>query len=132
MKELSFSYQPATDAPRQAFRASMPGLAAKVAPDGDMHDVHDVSAGGLSLEDSKRSLALGLTLTLDLHLKGRVIITGLQAEVARHEKDLTGLKFTNLSRKQEEHLDKLVLEVQKHHISKSKNAGSHFDDDPKT
>jgi len=133
MKEKPlFTYEPASAVQRQAYRARVPGLRAKdVANQGQFH-VHDISALGMSLEDPGGTLKSGDALVVDIQLKDQPIIVGVRAQVARHHASVAGLKFTDLSQRQEERLDKLVLEVQKYLISKSKTCGSHIDDEHKT
>ncbi|MFZ5427227.1 MAG: PilZ domain-containing protein [Thermodesulfobacteriota bacterium] len=132
MSDLNFSYEPESDVPRQAYRAKVPGLTARVAASGAGYNVQDVSAGGVSLEDPGETLKGGDVLELDLLLKDRVIIAGLRAQLARRHKESAGLKFTDITQRQEERLDKLVLEVQKYLISKRKIGGSHIDDEQET
>lgn len=133
MKEKPlFTYEPASDVQRQAYRARVPGLMAKDVATQAQYHVHDISALGMSLEDPGGTLKQGTPLVFDVLLKDHAIIVGLGAQVARQNVPVTGLKFTDLSQRQEERLDKLVLEVQKYLISKSKTCGSHIDDEHKT
>lgn len=132
MKELFFTYESPSEGPRQAFRAHVPGLLGKDAATQALFPVRDISAGGISLEDQTGALKIGDILELDVLIRERTIISALKAEVARRVETVAGLKFTGLTRHQEERLDKLVLEVQKYLISKSKNGGSHIDDEHKT
>ena len=133
MKEKPlFTYEPASDAQRQAYRTRVPGLMAKDAGTQATFQVNDISALGMSLEDPGETLKQGDARQFDVLLKDQAIVTGLMAQVARHQASVAGLKFTDLTQRQEERLDKLVLEVQKHLISKSKTCGSHFDDEHKT
>lgn len=132
MKELFFTFEPGYDAHRQAYRAKVPGLSAKDKASGASYPVQDISAGGVSLADPEGALGSGCALEIDILIREHVIITGLKAEVARRHKDVAGLKFTDLTRRQEERLDKLVLEVQKHLISMKKSGGSHIDDEQET
>jgi len=130
--DLTFTYEPEKEANRQAFRAQFPDMAAWVLPLEKRLRVRDVSAGGASLDDPQGLLGQGEQATLDLLVKDRVLIRGIAAQVARHTGAVAGLRFTGLTRKQEEHLDKLVLEVQKYLIAKQKTGGSHIDDDNTT
>lgn len=132
-KQQSFSFEMVSDGPRQAYRARVPGLMAKNLATQKLYPVQDISAGGFSLEAPEGDLPSGKMLEFDVLLKDHVIIAGLKAEQSRNGNGVTGLKFTDLTRRQEERLDKLVLEVQKHFISKSKqDGGSHIDDEHKT
>lgn len=130
MKELSFSFEEAAQEARQAFRTSVPGLEARDTSSGRAYPVHDISAGGMSLEDKGRAIEPGELLCFDLCFKGRALIAGLAARGVRHGQDRAGMKFETKSPRQEERLDKLVLEVQKYHIAKNKTGGSHIDHEP--
>jgi len=132
MNKLFFTYESTSDVPRQAYRARVPGLLGRDVATKTVYLVHDISAGGISLEDPAGALKTGDGLELDVLIKDRTIIAGLRAEVARHVETIAGLKFTGLTQHQEQRLDKLVLEVQKHLISKSKHGGSHIDDEQTT
>lgn len=132
MSKLSFTYDAGPEANRQAYRASIKGLMAQAVVTRDVYAVHDISAGGISLRDTRGSLKPGDTLAIDIQLNGRVLIAGLAAEVARRHEDVAGLRFKDLSRRMEERLDKLVLEVQKYLITKSKTCGCHIDDEHTT
>jgi hypothetical protein len=133
MKEKPiFTYESSSGSSRHAYRARVPGLVARDCATQALYPVNDISAGGMSLEDEAGSLKAGDVLSMDVLLKDHVILTGLAAEVARRHETVAGLKFTDLTRRQEERLDKLVLEVQKYLISKSKLHGSRFDDEHKT
>lgn len=132
MNKPMFTYQPDSGSARHAYRARVPGLEARAGATQLVYPVHDISATGMSLDDEAGRLEPGNCLEFDVLLKDHVIITGLKASVARRQDRLAGLKFTDLTRRQEERLDKLVLEVQKHMISKSKIGGSHIDDENET
>ncbi|WP_243367565.1 PilZ domain-containing protein [Fundidesulfovibrio soli] len=132
MNELEFSYEGDANEHRKAFRASMPGLVALAAGMPEPYHVGDVSAGGISLADPRSLLQPGDERELDLVCKGRKLISGLAARVARRNGELAGLTFTDLTLIQEQKLDKLVLEVQKYQITQSKNRGCHIDDEHAT
>ncbi|MFP5223483.1 MAG: PilZ domain-containing protein [Acidobacteriota bacterium] len=132
MNKLTFTYETPSSMPRQSYRARVPGLVGRDIASQTVYHVRDISAGGVSLEDPAGALKIGDVLEMDVLIRDRVIIADLRAEVARHVGTTAGLKFTGLTRHQEERLDKLVLEVQKHLISKSKHGGSHIDDEQTT
>ena len=121
MSELFFSYEPETEAQRQAYRATVA-----------LYGVQDISAGGVCLDDPAGTLAPGKSLELDVLIREQIVIAGLPAQVTRRQGDMAGLKFTGLAQRQEERLDKLVLEVQKYLISKMKSGGSHIDEEQQT
>ncbi|MFP5239993.1 MAG: PilZ domain-containing protein [Acidobacteriota bacterium] len=132
MNELEFSYEGDANEHRKAFRASLPGLVALAADAPEPYSVGDVSVGGLSLADPQGELRPGAEHTFDLVCKGRKLISGLAARVARRNGELAGLTFRDLNQTQEQKLDKLVLEVQKYQITQSKNRGCHIDDEHAT
>jgi len=132
MNELFFTYDADTEEHRKGYRARLPGIGAQAVGTQEAYDVHDISVGGLSLVDARQSLVPGDERTLDLLCKGRRLISGLAAQVARRQGDLAGLRFTDLTQRQEQQLDKLVLEVQKYLITQSKNRGCHIDDEHAT
>ena len=94
--------------------------------------MQDISAGGVCLDDPAGTLAPGKSLELDVLIREQIVIAGLPAQVTRRQGDMAGLKFTGLAQRQEERLDKLVLEVQKYLISKMKSGGSHIDEEQQT
>ena len=128
MKKPLFTYEASADAPRQAFRAKVPGLKVKDRATQKVYQVHDISAGGVSIVDEVDALKPGDALDIDILLKEHAIIAGLKAGVARCQNSTAGLKFIDPTQRQTERLDKLVLEVQKYLIYKSKIGGSHGDD----
>lgn len=132
MNELDFSYEGDANEHRKAYRASLPGISALAAGAPEPYDVGDISAGGLSLVDPRGMLQPGDECALDLVCKGRKLISGLAARVARRNGCLAGLTFKDLTQAQEQKLDKLVLEVQKYQITQSKNRGCHIDDEHAT
>lgn len=132
MSELFFTYEPEKEAQRKAYRAKAPGLKARDRGTAALYEVLDISAGGISLDDAAGQLQPGTALELDVLIREQVVIAGLSAQVTRRHENLAGLRFTNLPQRQEERLDKLVLEVQKYLISKMKSGGSHIDDDQQT
>lgn len=131
MSKLTFSFETASGSARQAFRARTPGLCACVRPSGEVFKASDISSGGVFLEDAQ-SLGAGNQIEIDVLIKDAVIVAGIVAEVARVLPDGAGLRFTGLTLRQEERLDKLVLEIQKHLISKKQSGGSHIDDEQET
>jgi len=122
---------------RAAYRERVRGLAAHVEEDGTRYLVHDVSARGLALVDREAHLRQGQACRLSLAIGSKVLITGLPATVVRQatpERDLAGLSFDELNRRQEAWLDKLVLEIQKRRIDLRKTlaAADNLEDEKKT
>jgi len=132
MKKTILLYESCDGTCRKAYRTRVPGLVAKDCATQAVYPVQDISATGISLVDEAGALKEGDVLHMDVVLKDHSIVTGLLAEVARRCENTAGLKFTDLTQRQEERLDKLVLEVQKYLISKSKMYGSDIDDEHKT
>jgi len=132
MKKPILLYESSSGTSRKAYRTRVPGLAVKDCATRKVYPVQDISAAGVSLMDEEGTLKEGDGLHMDVVLKDRSIVAGLLAEVARRHGNVAGLKFKDLTQRQEERLDKLVLEVQKYLISKSKMYGSDIDDEHKT
>jgi predicted NBD/HSP70 family sugar kinase len=131
MSKLTFSFDKASGSARQAYRARVPGLRVRVRATGSAFRAADISSGGVFLEDAQ-SLGAGCQIEVDVLIQDAVIVSGIRAEVARVLPDGAGLMFTGLTQRQEERLDKLVLEIQKHLISKKQSGGSHIDDEQET
>ncbi len=103
---------------RQAFRTHVPGLTCRVTDREEEYPVKDISATGLAFLDEGKSFAEGEAFRLDLLIHHRVYIGDIKARVIRVlENGVTGAGFTELDRRQEVKLDKLVLEVQKRLIT---------------
>ena len=132
MNELEFTYLFESAIKRKGFRTKVPGLMAVVHGSPAPFPVSDLSAGGLCMNDPDGLIALDSAVVLDLALLGKPLIRDLSAKVARHQEGLAGVYFPELTRRQEERLDKLVLEVQKRAISKSKTNGLSLDGKEKT
>lgn len=130
-ESLSFAFE-APEGNRQAFRACLEGLVAQVGPAQAGYSVGNVSAGGVGLHDANGTLRPGDSCEIALLYKGRSLASGLSARVTRRDGDMAGLRFTDLSRRQEERLDKLVLEVQKYLITQRKNRGCNIDEEHET
>lgn len=132
MNELEFTYLFESAIKRCGFRTKVPGLVALLHGPPASFSVNDISAGGLCVRDPDGLLVLGSAVTLDLELVGKSFLRDARAKVSRHQDGLAGLYFVELTRRQEERLDKLVLEVQKRAISKSKTNGLPIDCKEKT
>lgn len=132
MNELEFTYLFESAIKRKGFRTKVPGLMAVLHGFQAPFPVLDVSAGGLCLKDDANLIAIEGTMVLDLALLGKNLLRDVSAKVSRHQEGTAGLYFVELTRRQEERLDKLVLEVQKRAISKSKTNGLSIDGKEKT
>ncbi|AAS96700.1 PilZ domain-containing protein [Nitratidesulfovibrio vulgaris] len=113
---------PTTHGARQAYRALVQGVAA-VVPSHGLYAVRDISALGLALLAPCDAFVDGEHFRLDLFVDGEPYIEGLLAHVVRRcDAGLVACSFDGPNRAQEEHLDKLVLEVQKRQIAERKAA----------
>jgi c-di-GMP-binding flagellar brake protein YcgR len=102
---------------REAFRTAPPGLTA-VLGTGERYTVHDLSAGGLSLVTSGNQPRAGARITMDLYLANRLFLKGVSADLVRMLAETAAYAFVNLTRVQEQRLDKLVLTMQKQEIAR--------------
>ncbi len=132
MNELEFTYLFESAIKRKGFRTKVPGLMAELHGFPAPFSVNDISAGGLCIKDPDGLVAIDGVVTLDLALMEKHLLSDVRAKVSRHQEGLAGLFFEDLTRRQEERLDKLVLEVQKRAISKSKTNGLSLDGKEKT
>jgi len=106
---------------RQAFRTRVPGLTCRETGREPEYPVKDISATGLAFFCEEKVFSGGDELRLDLLINRRVYIGDIKARVIRIFGDgAVGAEFAGLDRRQEEKLDKLVLEVQKRMISMRK------------
>lgn len=111
---FSLNDQPQHNDPvHQAIAVSLPGLAAGVSELKRALLVHDISTTGIGLKYDGPRVKAGTTLTMLLATKQQRLLTGLRAEVKRHEKGVLGAVFLEPDRHQETVLSKLVLEGQK-------------------
>uniref|UniRef100_A0A7C4EJ87 PilZ domain-containing protein n=1 Tax=Fundidesulfovibrio putealis TaxID=270496 RepID=A0A7C4EJ87_9BACT len=132
MTDVTFTYESDACDSRQAYRARVRDLSAVARADGQYYSVHDISAAGISLEIEGAQPPLDAVLEVDVFIREKPVVTGLKAQVARHAGPVVGLKFTDLTEQQEQRLDKLVLEVQKYLISKSRSSRCPIDDEHET
>ncbi|WP_027185873.1 PilZ domain-containing protein [Desulfovibrio inopinatus] len=108
---------------RGAFRTKVPGLTAKLGDYDEEFTVKDLSVSGLGIIDAASHVKEGQQTTIDLFISKRLYLKGLPCSILRVLPDGTaGIKFSELERRQEVRLDKLVLEVQKRLIELKKNA----------
>ncbi|THB68231.1 MAG: PilZ domain-containing protein [Desulfovibrio sp.] len=119
---FDFSFPKEPEHKREAFRASLPGLKAKLAGTDREYAVKDISAAGMALHNpSKRGFRAGDVLALEIILNNKTLLTSVAVTVKRVlDNGLVGCSFVGLSPRQEAHLDKLVLEVQKRLIAVKK------------
>lgn len=98
---------------RKAFRVSIRGLTVACAELEAAGPAVDLSALGIGFQHGGPHLKAGTPLTLTLELDGKALAEGLQAKVVRHEQGVVGAAFQDLTRPQEDHVYKIVLEAQR-------------------
>lgn len=109
---------------RGAFRTSLPGLAVRIEGYEGTFSVKDFSVNGLAFTSGDETFEKDKELDLDLILGQKELLTDLKVKVVRDiGEGLMGCTFIELDRYQEQRLDKLVLEVQKHMILLRKKKG---------
>lgn len=99
---------------RRSFRVRYPGLVCRIAELQKVFRVRDVSATGLGIEVKGKRIKAGARLHLVLGAEGKALIKGLVLRVVRHDEGLLGGEFEELDRAQEDRLNQLVLDAQKH------------------
>ncbi len=120
-KEMQFSLQNDSPTHRHAYRAHVRGINVRVDEEPELYQLVDVSATGCSFHTPQPICREGDLLTLQLEVRQRPILAGLEVRVVRIIKEnLVACTFENLSSKQEYALDKLVLEIQKRVIAMNK------------
>lgn len=126
---LDFSLPGHEEFSRRAFRACVPGLDVLLSDRRAIFPVRDVSAVGLAFAASPGLFREGDALSLDLLVSGHLFIAALEARTVRITADgVVGCSFVALDRRQEERLDKLVLEVQKRMVALRKAAEAEQDE----
>mgnify|MGYP001556768732 CR=1 FL=1 len=106
---------------RQAFRARIPGLRLLVQGAKTGYAVRDLSALGLAFKAPPGVFRKGMQYKCQLFLRDKRLLDGLAIVVVRiEEPGLVGCTFANLDMRQEDALNKLVLEVQKLVIEEQK------------
>lgn len=98
---------------RKAFRVSIRGLTVACAEFQTACPAVDLSALGIGFQHEGPRLKAGTVLTLTIQLSGQTLAEGLQAKVVRHEQGVVGAAFQELTRPQEDHVYKIVLEAQR-------------------
>ncbi|WP_027179101.1 PilZ domain-containing protein [Maridesulfovibrio bastinii] len=109
---------------RGAFRTSLPGLAVRIEGYDKNFQVKDFSVKGVAFCSEEHTFDLETELNISLILGEKELLTDLNIKVVRDIGDgLMGCVFVDLDMYQEQRLDKLVLEVQKHMILLRKKKG---------
>lgn len=102
---------------RRAFRVSLPGLKVRVLGRVALYPVVDLSTFGLAFTDDSSSFQVGQLVQVDVHVQEKVWIASLEAKVVAVRDDvLVACTFVNMTRFQEQRMDKLSLEIQKRWI----------------
>lgn len=110
---------------RGAFRTSLSGLTIRVEGVETTFSVKDFSVKGLAFAAGDNKFEIGSELTVTLILCHKELLSGMKVKVVRDiGEGLIGCRFIDLDKYQEQRLDKLVLEVQKHMILLRKKKGS--------
>ncbi len=120
-EKYKFSLGGETPSHRHAYRAHVRGIGVRVDNDPDLYQLADISATGCSFQTPQVICREDDLLVLQLEVRQRPILSGLEARVVRIINDqLVACSFEQLSPKQEYALDKLVLEIQKRAIAMRK------------
>lgn len=122
MGDFDFSIPDDMLSSRKAFRARIPGLEIYVDKHGAKYPIKDISALGMAILDPKKnSFREGEIFEFDLYLNKKLFAGELFAKVKRIlNNGVVGCSFEGMDSKQEQILDKLVLEVQKRLIALKK------------
>jgi hypothetical protein len=106
---------------RRAVRVHLPGLSVWIPKRDASYPVVDLSTFGLAFKDESKSHRVEEGILLDVHVQGKVWIAGLEAKIVAIRDDiLVACTFPNMSRLQEQRMDKLSLEIQKRWIRNRK------------
>lgn len=98
---------------RKAFRITVDGLTVFIPRLGKAFPVSDISASGLGFRFLKPRIKCGVKIRMDLLLNGGREVEGVLCKVMRHERGVVGCAFTELDRKQEDAVSRIVLEGEK-------------------
>jgi hypothetical protein len=98
---------------RKAFRITVDGLAVFIPRLGKTFPVSDISASGLGFRFQKPRIKCGVKIKMDLMINGGREVEGVSCKVMRHERGVVGCAFTELDRKQEDAVSRIVLEGEK-------------------
>ncbi|WP_018125304.1 PilZ domain-containing protein [Desulfovibrio oxyclinae] len=119
--DFNISLPDAEEKLRRAFRTRVPGLTVEFLEQGKTLPVKDISATGFAVEGDS-TMREGTSHPVKLLLNGKLFLSDIKANVIRvAENGIAGLNFEQLDRRQQQRLDKLVLEVQKRLIALKKN-----------
>ncbi len=103
---------------RHAYRAHVYGIEVRANKSKETYTLMDVSVSGCSFRAPEMVFNVKDVLFLQLEVKGRVILAGIEARVVRIiSEEIVACTFEDLTEKQEYALDKLVLEIQKRIIA---------------
>ncbi len=107
---------------RNAYRAMVQGIEARINNGKNVYEVVDISVTGCAVQlPQSINLAEGASFNVQLEVRGRTILTALRAKVIRvTPSGIVACNFVGMNARQEYALDKLVLEIQKRYIEASK------------
>lgn len=115
--DFKISLPDAEEKLRRAFRTRVPGLTVKFLELGITTPIKDISATGFAV-DGGPGMKEGMQYTVRLLLNDKLFLGDVRSTVIRVVGNgIVGLNFEELDRKQQQRLDKLVLEVQKRLIA---------------
>ncbi len=117
-KLYDFSINEDDNINRHSYRAHVYGIEVRVNKGPRCYNLADISVTGCAFRVSNVPWAIGDKLKIQLEVKGRVILSSLDARLVRITPNNTvACSFDRLTEKQEFALDKLVLEIQKRIIA---------------
>lgn len=123
---IDFEYNSNSPFERQAYRTPVQGLVATLSGFEGTFPIINISGNGLSLKvcnfDNMRA---GQEVTVEVMSVSKKKFISCTVQLVRviTSKEMICCEFTNLSKYQEESLDKLVLEVQKRELQRKKRLG---------
>jgi len=117
--DWSFTY-PDEGNQRKAYRINFPGLYVYLVEYLEYFPVRDISASGVAFANASQHFREKERLEIGIYLDTELILDKIEARVVRIEKKVVSLQFENLSKREEYALDKLVLDIQKMQIERSK------------
>ncbi len=120
--KYDFSLEEDAQGARNAYRAMVQGIEARINNAKSTYEVVDISVSGCAIQlPASINLAEGASFNVQLEVRGRAILTALRAKIIRvTPSGVVACSFVNMNERQEYALDKLVLEIQKRLIEANK------------
>ncbi len=117
-KQYDFSINDDDNINRHSYRAHVYGIEARINKESRCYNLADISVTGCAFRMNNVPWSVGERLRIQLEVKGRAIISGIDARLVRiTSNSIVACSFEKLTEKQEYALDKLVLEIQKRIIA---------------